>query len=117
MKLIENKLYDKYKNLIDYKKLSINEDLINDVVLRSSLDKYILLENYAYLFDTETMLDIYYNKYYWYSKLIFDYVNKYKKDDLNLEQGRFKLIEEGGNYPNIDWNEIEEIYNKLKNNE
>ena len=114
MKFIEESIFRKFKNYIEYGKLSINTDLIEDELLKPSLDKYILLNNYSYLFDKETILNIYYNKYYWYSKLIFDYINKHYKDDLNLEQGRFKLIEEGDRYPNIDWEIIEKIYKQFK---
>jgi hypothetical protein len=61
MKLIENRVFDKLSKNIDYSRLSINKDLIDDVSLKSSLDKYILLENYYYLFDLETLLNIYYH--------------------------------------------------------
>jgi len=115
MKLIEDKVFDEYKQFIDYKKRSINLDLITDELLKSSLDKFILLDNYSYYFDLETILNIYYNKMYWYSKLMNDYIVKYGKDDLNLEQGRFKLLEEGDRYPDIDWSIIENIFNQFGN--
>jgi hypothetical protein len=114
MKLIQDNIFDKYNKFIDYKKLSINQDLINDELLKPLLDKFILLNNYSYLFTSEPNLNIYYNKFYWYSKLMNEYIKKYGKDDLNLAQGRFKILEEGGNLPDIvDWNIIEKIYNEF----
>ena len=74
MKLINNTEFEKYIHFIDYKKLNINEDLIKNTFLKPSLDKYILLDDYSYLFDKETKLTIYYNKYYWVSKLLSDYI-------------------------------------------
>ena len=113
MKFIEDKIFNEYKQFIDYKKMSINLDLIKDELLKFSLDKFILLDNYSYFFDIETILNIYYNKMYWYSKFMNDYTRKYGKDDLNLEQRRFKLLEEGDRYPSIDWSIIENIFNQF----
>jgi len=114
MKLIADEVFDKYSERINYDMWSINKDLITDISLKPSLDKYILLEYYSYWFDLESLLNIYYNKFYWYSKFMSEYINKYGKDDLSLVEERFKLFEEGDRYPNIDWAVIEGICNQTK---
>ncbi|ATA92493.1 hypothetical protein CGC56_10175 [Capnocytophaga canimorsus] len=78
------------------------------------LDNFILLKYYSELFNEINTLNIYYNKYFWYSKMKFDYINKYGKDDLNFEQGQFKLIEEGEQYENVDWSIIEDIHKQFE---
>lgn len=112
---LSNDAIDKYKNIIDYDSLSINKQLLNDVSLKEIFDRYLLLTYYKEFFPYETEKNIFYNRFLFYSKFMNQYIKKNGRDDLNLEQQRFKIIEEGEGIIDVDWHTVEEILNDIEN--
>ncbi len=110
MKLIDDTLFDKISNDID--DLDMVFDLNNklDVFYRN----YILLENYPNYFKEVSLLDIFYNKYYFF--LAYSYLIQQENGfDAGLEQQEFKILEEGEEFEFIDWDIVEFISNTIKN--
>jgi hypothetical protein len=109
--LISEKYFELLLNTVcftDYihNSFNLNEDY------SKPLQKYILLEEFAFHFLTDySMLDVFYNKYYYYCQFIKLYQIKYGENS-DFDQQRFKIIENAGNAINdIDWNIVEQIEN------
>lgn len=105
---IDEVVFEELRKIADFSTLSLNMDLMQDAELRAPLEKYLLLTHYAngLKFDP---IQIFYNRYYWFTMLTETYLRKFGDDDLNLRQEGFKILEEGDRFDNIDWNEVEEI--------
>ncbi len=112
MKIINDNVFERFVDLIDYDMFSINKDLMKQPKIKTILDKYILLTYYSTYFRDETKINIYYNRVFYYSLLIQKYREVFGVDDLNLEQEQLKLLEEGGQYEDINWSIIEDILHK-----
>ena len=109
MKLIDNKVFEKLSDLVD-ETTSIKA---GDIQLEEYLRNYILLEKFTDKFDNETTLNLFYNKYYFF--LLYSCtIQKNIGFDASLEQQEFKILEQGEQFTDIDWNIIEDISNRIK---
>ncbi|QPH39435.1 hypothetical protein [Pedobacter endophyticus] len=112
MKIIENGIFETARHQNDFSQANMNDELLCDVRIKEPLEKYLLLTMFPNRFENENLLNIYYNRFYWFNKFRNDYIYYYGDDNLNLEQQRFKILEEGDRFSDIDWNIIESIQNQ-----
>lgn len=75
---------------------------------------YALLTYHPDKFKNIDPITVYYNRYYWYLRFYNSYLRFKGSDDLNLQQIEYRILEDGGSYPDIDWNVFEEISNYVK---
>lgn len=90
-----------------------NEELLKNDHLNIPLKNFIALDSYADMFKGVSPLDVFYNKYYWY--ILF--AKKYQEQfgfDAGIEQQEFKILEEAGNFDQIDWAIIESIKKEVE---
>lgn len=112
MKIISIEIIDRI--IAESKFENINNEILQNSVLKENLERYLALTQSSERFKDIDSLDIFYNRYYWYLK----FLTQYQKEigvDVGLEQQEFKILEEGGEFPNIDWHEVERISTNLKN--
>lgn len=117
MIVIDENTYQILGKNIDFSTLPINLDLLNDNDLAGPLKKYLLLTYFPAKINEIDPLNLFYNRYYWFMKFKYKYLKKFGNDHLNLRQEGFKILEEGGQYENIDWSEIEKISKDTENDE
>lgn len=114
MKLIDKALFDKIISEASFAYAS--ESMLANPLFSDDLKKYLSLVQYPFKFIDIEPLQLYYNKYYYFLKFLVSY-QKLIGFDAGLEQKEFKIIEEGEIYPDIDWGVIEDISNKIKENQ
>jgi hypothetical protein len=113
MKLIDEFLFDKITSEVSYE--SVNESLLTDHSFSNDLRKYLSIEQYPSKFKDVDPSQLYYNKYYYYLKFLVAY-QKQVGVDAGLEQQEFKILEEGQNYSDVDWEVLERISKEIKGN-
>jgi len=93
MNLIDDNTFELLRDNIDYSELSVNQQLMSDSDLKYPLERYLILSHYSDKFSNVKPIQLYYNKYYWFTKLNREYLRKFGNDDLNLRQEGFKILE------------------------
>lgn len=109
MKLIDNIVFEKLSHLVE-ETASIKS---GDKQLEEYLRNYILLEKFIDKFENETELNLFYNKYFFF--LSYSYTSQKNIGfDAGLEQQEFKILEQGEQFKDIDWDVVEDISNRIK---
>jgi hypothetical protein len=114
MKFIDVSIFDKIISEALFENAS--ETLLTNPSFSEDFKKYLSIELYPNKFEEVEPVQLHYNKYYYFLKFLVSY-QKLIGFDAGLEQKEFKIIEEGEIYPDIDWGVIEDISNKIKENQ
>jgi hypothetical protein len=87
----------------------INFDFQTHEPLRTYLGNYLSLTKFSSKFNSESGLDIYYNRLYWFSKVRSEHNKLTGREDAGLSQQFSDILQEGDRFPDIDWKEVEQL--------
>src|SRR5688572_5165938 len=89
----------------------LNDDSCQDKFQREALENYWELTTCPEKFQDFNLVDIYYNRLYWFHKFYHRYKSLNGSGKVDIEQYEFKLLEQGENLNNINWKIVEQIMN------
>jgi len=95
-------------DLDDLKTDFIKSPLVSDAYLC-----YNVLTYHSEKFLHVPPLEIYYNRYYYFTRFLYFHTKEFGYDS-GLEQMEFKVINEAETFLEINWSELENISNKAK---